>query len=315
MMSLLEFKEKLKNIYAEHETYFRPVLKFLATFIVLVLIKYNVGYMELLNVWPVILGISVLFAFAPMGVADVGLGVIIVANVFSLSAELGLMLAAVIAVMLLVFFRFTPKQGAFLILVPMAFFLKIPYIIPIAAGLVCNPIAIVSVSFGTIIYFILEIISRNAEAIKNISVESNSSSIGSVINMITQDKEMLLTIVAFAVTIIVVYLIKRTSVNNSWTIAIVVGGVIDFIFILVGTIVLDTNNSFVWIIVGTLISVILAVILQFFVFSVDYSRTEHTQFEDDEYYYYVKAVPKINVTAPEMNVKRINAQRKRKKRQ
>ena len=56
----------------------------------------------------------------------------------------------------------------------------------------------------------------------------------------------------------------------------------------------------------------LAYILQFFVFSVDYSRTEHTQFEDDEYYYYVKAIPKINVTAPEMNVKRINAQRKRK---
>lgn len=312
MMSLLEFKEKLKNIYAEHETYFRPVLKFLATFIVLVLIKYNVGYIEFLNMWPVILGISILLAFAPIGIADVGLGVIIVANVFSLSAELGLLLAAVIAVMLLVFFRFTPKQGAFLILVPMAFFLKIPYIIPIAAGLVCNPISIVSVSFGTIIYFILDIISRNAEAI---SIESNSSSIGSVINMITQDKEMMLTIVAFAVTIIVVYLIKRTSVNNSWTIAIVVGGVIEFIFILVGTIVLDTNNSLVWIIVGTLISVILAIILQFFVFSVDYSRTEHTQFEDDEYYYYVKAVPKINVTAPEMNVKRINAQRKRKKRQ
>ena len=52
--------------------------------------------------------------------------------------------------------------------------------------------------------------------------------------------------------------------------------------------------------------------MQFFVFSVDYSRTEHTQFEDDEYYYYVKAVPKMNVAAPEMNVKRINAQRRKK---
>ena len=34
--------------------------------------------------------------------------------------------------------------------------------------------------------------------------------------------------------------------------------------------------------------------------------------EDYDYYYYVKAVPKINVTAPEMNVKRINAQRRKK---
>ena len=34
-------------------------------------------------------------------------------------------------------------------------------------------------------------------------------------------------------------------------------------------------------------------ILEFFLFHVDYKRTERLQFEDDEYYYYVKAVPKI----------------------
>ena len=107
-------------------------------------------------------------------------------------------------------------------------------------------------------------------------------------------------------------MIKRASINNSWTIAILVGGIVDFVIILVGNIVFGTGSSVVWIIVGTVISMLLAYVLQFFVFSVDYSRIEHTQFEDDEYYYYVKAVPKINVTAPEMNVKRINAQRKKK---
>ena len=66
------------------------------------------------------------------------------------------------------------------------------------------------------------------------------------------------------------------------------------------------------VIIGSVISFALAYLLQTLVFSVDYSRTENTQFEDDEYYYYVKAVPKINVTAPEMNVKRINAQRRKK---
>ena len=35
-----------------------------------------------------------------------------------------------------------------------------------------------------------------------------------------------------------------------------------------------------------------------FLFSVDYSRTERVQFEDDEYYYYVKAVPKVVVATP-----------------
>ena len=30
------------------------------------------------------------------------------------------------------------------------------------------------------------------------------------------------------------------------------------------------------------------------------------QFEDDEYYYYVKAIPKMSVNARDVNVKRIN---------
>ena len=33
-------------------------------------------------------------------------------------------------------------------------------------------------------------------------------------------------------------------------------------------------------------------------------RTERVQFEDDEYYYYVKAVPKISVTQSKKQVKK-----------
>ena len=45
--------------------------------------------------------------------------------------------------------------------------------------------------------------------------------------------------------------------------------------------------------------------LEVIFFSVDYSRTENVQFEDDEYYYYVKAVPKVGVQMPEKQVKHI----------
>ena len=45
-------------------------------------------------------------------------------------------------------------------------------------------------------------------------------------------------------------------------------------------------------------------------FNVDYSRTEYVQFEDDEYYYYVKAVPKNTVTAPQKRVKTIRVPEK-----
>ena len=58
-----------------------------------------------------------------------------------------------------------------------------------------------------------------------------------------------------------------------------------------------------------IISALLMLVVEFFAFNMDYSRTEKVQFEDDEYYYYVKAVPKVTVATPERKVKKINRAR------
>ena len=62
---------------------------------------------------------------------------------------------------------------------------------------------------------------------------------------------------------------------------------------------------------GSILALAVAKVIEFFRFCVDYSRTEKVQFEDDEYYYYVKAVPKMTVAAPSKTVKKINTQRHR----
>ena len=79
--------------------------------------------------------------------------------------------------------------------------------------------------------------------------------------------------------------------------------------LLVGDLLLDTKISILWLILGSIIAVLVAKVLEFFVFNVDYSRTERVQFEDDEYYYYVKAVPKVNVVPAAKTVKKINSSR------
>ncbi len=124
-------------------------------------------------------------------------------------------------------------------------------------------------------------------------------------------KEMLLLIAAFAVTIIVVYLIRRLSIDYAWTIAIISGALVDVMILLVGDLSFDMEISIAGLIVGTIFSVAIAKLVELFAFHLDYSRTEKVQFEDDEYYYYVKAVPKITVAAPSRTVKKINASRRR----
>lgn len=322
MLKLMEFKEKIKNIYAEHEFIIRPIFKFFVCLTALILFKFNIGFMPILNMWVVIVALAIVMAFIPHLVDVVILSGIMVGNIFYISAELGAILLIVMLIMVVMFLKFTPEQGVFLVLVPLAFMLKIPFVIPLVAGLLCTPIAIVSVTFGTVVYFILETVGSHAQELQAMSTvdiqkvsdaEVAMANVGSIINDISSNPNMYLAILAFAITIGVVYAIRRMSIDNAWAIAIVAGTVLDLVITLVcGMIFRADYFGIKVVVIGSAVSLVIAYILQFFVFSVDYSRTEHTQFEDDEYYYYVKAVPKINVTAPAMNVKRINAQRRKK---
>ena len=116
----------------------------------------------------------------------------------------------------------------------------------------------------------------------------------------------MLTIVVFAVVLIITHVIYRLSVEYSWYAAIIVGGLFEIILFLVGNVVLNASISIGEILLGSICAVIIAVVAQFFKTVVDYSRVENTQFEDEEYYYYVKAVPKIVMTKQQKNVKKIN---------
>lgn len=313
MMGLLVVKDRLKNFYAQHESYVLAALKFLIVLIGMILIRVNIGYMDKLESVPVMLAISVLAAFIPLSLVILILAAVIVANIYALSMQLALVTLGILVVMFIVYYRFTPKESALLIVIPMLFFLKIQYVIPLVVGLIGTPLSIVAVAFGTIVYYMIHIIGTNAATINNMEADASASQIQYFLNLLIENQEMILTIVTFLVVIVIVYYIKRMSINNSWTTAIIVGGSVQLVMFIVGSLIIKSELSSVMIVVGCVVSVFLAIVLQFFVFSVDYSRTEHTQFEDDEYYYYVKAVPKINVAAPEMNVKRINAQRKNKK--
>ena len=145
-------------------------------------------------------------------------------------------------------------------------------------------------------------------------VEKALSSFKYVIDTVIKDKTMILLSVAFCITIVLVYLIRRLKVNYSWYIALGVGAVINIMIILIGSMSVEANVSAAGVIFGTIVAAALVFVLMFFIHNLDYSRTEYVQFEDDEYYYYVKAIPKITMEAPENKVRRINPQQPSSKR-
>ena len=77
---------------------------------------------------------------------------------------------------------------------------------------------------------------------------------------------------------------------------------------------MDVTGSIWMIAIYVLISVLAVYVLDLFILAVDYQRTEYVQFEDDDYFYYVKAIPKIKVGASDVKVKHINVKNTRRRR-
>ena len=160
-----------------------------------------------------------------------------------------------------------------------------------------------------VVYYLIHYMSMNASLLSSAAADSMLTRIREILDGVFGNREMLIIAAAFAVTTILVYLVRRLSVDYSWTIAIISGALLDIVVILVGDLIYGADFSIPGVLLGSVGGVFVAFVVQFFRFNLDYSRTEKVQFEDDEYYYYVKAVPKMAVSTPEKKVKKITTQR------
>ncbi len=310
MTNLLVAREMVKKFYGKYEAFIVPVLKFLLMLVTLCMINSSLGFMERIDHIVIVLMVSLLCSFLPSGFMILFAAFFVLLHFYALGIEVAAIAVCVFLIMFLLFFRFSPKDSLVVLLTPVLFVLKIPYVIPLAMGLIGAPISIISVGCGVVVYFFVNYVSVNALTLKGMESEEMMARIRLVIDSILNNKAMMVTVVAFAITIFVVYTVRRLAIDHSWTIAMVAGVIVNIVVLLIGDLIFDTNESILWLILGSVISLLLTKILQFFVFNVDYSRTERVQFEDDEYYYYVKAVPKITLAAPEKTVKQINTRTK-----
>lgn len=308
MTGLLELREKLKEIYSKTEFLLIPLMKFLLAFAALMILNGKMGYMTRLDNIAIVLIAALMCSFLPNGCIILFGALFSLLHMYALSMETAVVGLCLYFVMFLLFFRFSPKESLVVVLTPILCVMKIPYVIPIAVGLVCGPASIVSVGCGLCVYYLLDTITSSAPTINAMGDDEATAKLRLVIDGFLGNRSMMVMIAAFAITILVVYLIRRLSVDHSWTIAMAAGAMADIVILLVGDLLYDTNISVSGVLLGSLLALAVGKMIEFFRFCVDYSRTEKVQFEDDEYYYYVKAIPKMTVSASTKTVKKINSQ-------
>lgn len=310
MTTLLVFREQLKNFYSKYELYLTPVFKFLLALVTLVMINSSIGYMSELKKTAVVLVLALMCSVMPMNFIVFVAAAVTLGHLYKFSMECALIALVVFLLLFILYFRFSSHDTVAVLLTPLCFILKIPYVMPIVMGLVGTPFSAVSVASGVIVYYMVGYMIGSASVLNTFEDDGALEKFRYIIDGLIGNKEMFVMIVAFAAALIVVYFIRRLSVDYAWTIAMVTGALLDVMILLFGDLMYNTNLSIIGLIVGSIVSVLLAKILEFFVFNVDYSRTEYVQFEDDEYYYYVKAVPKNAVSAPQKRVKTIRVPEK-----
>ena len=309
MMTFLVFRASLRSLYQKYEQYISPIFKFIIAIIVFQLINTSIGYDDRLMKLPIVLALSLLSAFTPSAVLVLLAILVSIGHVYAASKILSVIIILILLIMYCFFLRFTPKLGYVIIAVPILYLLKLPYLVPIVLGLFTTPISILPTGCGVIIFYLIKVIKEATTMQVDVNVEDTLQLYTYVANSLVNNKQMIMTIIVFSLIIIVTYFVRRMKFDYARQIAIAAGALACILGFLISDLKLDISEQIGSMILGTLGSVIIAVIIQFFHLVLDYTGGEHVQLEDEDYYYYVKAIPKINVTAPQINVKRINVQK------
>ena len=310
MTSLLLWKEHLKSFYNRYSYAVQPVIRFLFALCTFLSLNANIGYMNKLKNPLVVILVCLVSALLPYGAIVFLAGCLLVAHVYAVSLEMALITLVLILTVAILYYGFKPGDSYLIVLTPLAFLFKIPYAVPLLVGLGGSLASVIPVGCGVFLYYLIMYVKQNAGVLTNDAAVAIVQKYSQILKSVIFNQTMMVMIATCAVGIIIVYLIRRLSMDYSWIVAIAAGSVAELLVIFVGDFVFGVTVAVGQLILGILLSAVIAAVYNFFIFTVDYTRTEHVQFEDDDYYYYVKAVPKMNVSTPDVKVQKISTRKR-----
>ncbi len=312
MSLLMECRERVKILYSRFSSILKPLVKFGAAFCVFLSLNSQIGYLaSIKSVW-VVVTLSLISAFLPNGATAMLAALVSVGHVYAISPVLAASLFVFYLILYCLYFRLAPGQSYVALAFPVLYAFHVPYVAPILLGLFAAPISMVSIAIGVILTNVLYLIQEAAALIAGTNGEAATINVYNyMIDKLLGERYMMASIFIFILVYLVTLGVRKRSFAHASAIAIGSAAVVNMVGFLLADLMMDgekvTGN--VEIIGGTLVAAAIATIAQFFRMTLDYAGVKNVQFEDDEYYYYVKAVPKTVVSTVDKKVTRIHAQK------
>ncbi len=296
-------RDRIRIIYSRNEVNANRVLHGIIVFIALLVINNNFGYQKFLDKTFICLLLALGCAFLPMSGITAIIGLFLLIHLFTLSTEVGITALVIIAVSLLLCAYFKSKNTYNIFFLPVCYQVGIPYAIPLGAGLLRNINELASVVCGGVFSYFLYVIKSNVSGILD---AKNAVSCGSLImEQMLKSRLFYMYIVALVVMFIVVYYIRTAKIKMAWLYATGAGVISEFIIMLAGLLLSGNKGDIPKLLIGNIVIAFVGVVINYIFFDLNYGRIEKVQFEDDDYYYYVTAVPKIKIVEEKKRVKRI----------
>ena len=301
MNVFINIRDGIRRYVLSKEMLFLKIWHGLVALVGLIAINNNFGYNKTISqIWVSII-IAIICAFFPVSGIAVVLSIVLLVNLVALSASVAAVALVLLVIGYLVCAYFRSKNTYNMVTVPICYAFNAPYAMALGAGLLSNINELCSIICGSITAYYLHVIKNNAAAI--LDETSDVSVIALFREQILQSRMFYFFLVAMIAMFLVVYFLRSASIRMSWIVADAAGVAVEFIIMLSGLILTSQKTEIPSLIMGNVLVFVVGFILNYFILDLDYSRIEKVQFEDDDYYYYVTAVPKIRIVEEDKEVK------------
>ncbi len=307
MTKLCLIRDKIKKYFAKNQRVLMPVIKFVVVLLAMTVLTVNMNYMSAVSQWWIILAVAGVSTVLPWSAIAVAVSGYILVNFYAVSWEVMLVMACIYIIMICTYYMFHPDNaGLMLVITPVFIWFRLPFVPAIIMGVLGSVYSIIPILFGSIVYYVVMVVKDGSSMLALSENVDTTQRFYLMISRIFENKAMWLTSIAIITVFFVIYFVKVRKINYAREIAIITGAVAGIVIYLAGTVAFNIPVNIPVLAFSGIASVVIGVIANFSHVALDYSRVEYVQFEDDDYYYYVKAVPKINVTEPEFTVKRFD---------
>ena len=301
MTGILKIKNDIRAFLRKQDEIANPIFRFIWSLLVFMSLQKLFHYSDLGSKTEVTILLAVLTALLPDAFMFLAAGILIALHSFSVSLEAGAIFVVLYIIMYCVYIRFFPNYAYAMFIVPLFYVIGIPYAAPIAVALIAGLGGVVPAVMGVVLYFYSQCIEDVSGLLATDDIEKEIEAFQKLSHVLLHNKEMFAAMIIFAITVLVIALLAKFSYPYAIYVAIGAGVVINIFVAILAGYILGQDVPMGTVMVGSIIGILIGFVIRCGQGLLDYQHTERVQFEDDDYFYYVKAVPKFDSEKKEKN--------------